>query len=486
LEDKQNAYAHTILIHDTVNGIAPSPSIVEMKIPRKYTGPSPIHKGPVSMFTLIKTINDFVGESGFERVSSRDLGRYLKSQEIGGQAVLDIIKDAYGASGGLSQFLADAGVYAVESRSDKMYHADSSDRAYWVRCRVNADDRLTEEAKTTTFTLDEEVFFDNYSLKPLEDKPTAYKHTTRIHESENIVSPSQKMKVSTITLAKLIDDFIAESGFEKVSSRDLGKYLKSLQIGEHSILEEIKRQHGPLMQVLRDSGRYDLDSQEGNSVELLVGRRSGVDVISLDQVKRAISNSDEKAFIEKYSLETLKTKTVYWHTTALNVLEIRKPLPQETDDVLELPEELVKDYSACTVFELKECCRERGLAVSGVKAFLLDRIQKDSKAQITRFEVDFYTKQRTQLQSQKHSTSKEADRSVDLVIEYLRASGGKAGSVSVGRYLVANHALQEVKASYGSLSAFVDHYSDTFELFDSGDESYDYQIVLRKEVTARV
>jgi hypothetical protein len=72
----------------------------------------------------------------------------------------------------------------------------------------------------------------------------------------------------------------------------------------------------------------------------------------------------------------------------------------------------------------------------------------------------------------------------DLVFEYVRVSGGKAGSASVGRYLVANHALQEVKASYGSLSAFADHYSDTFELFDSGDESYDYQIVLRKEVTA--
>jgi hypothetical protein len=150
-------------------------------------------------------------------------------------------------------------------------------------------------------------------------------------------------------------------------------------------------------------------------------------------------------------------------------------------------------FRGCVCTRRKSTCSEKKaigcatlFAISGVKAFLLDRIQKDSKAQITRFEDDFYTKQRTQLQSQKHSTSKEADRSVDLVIEYLRASGGKAGSVSVGRYLVANHALQEVKASYGSLSAFVDHYSDTFELFDSGDGSYDYQIFLRKEVTARV
>jgi hypothetical protein len=71
-------------------------------------------------------------------------------------------------------------------------------------------------------------------------------------------------------------------------------------------------------------------------------------------------------------------------------------------------------------------------------------------------------------------------------VEYVRASGGKAGSASVGRYLAANNALQKVKASYGSLSSFIHHCSDTFQLFDSGDESYDFQIVLRKDVIARV
>jgi hypothetical protein len=494
LEDKAFVFGHTILINDAVNGIAPSPSIVEMKIPKKFTGASPIRNGPVSMFTLMKTINDFLSESGFERVSSRDLGRYLKSLQVGEQSILDIIKDSYGTSGGLSQFLVDAGVYFIESRSDKLYREDPSDRAYWVRMRDDAVDRLTDEAKKTTFCNAEKTFFDSYSLEPLEDKADAYGHTSRIHESEDIVPPPPRMNVSTVSLAKLIDDFIAESGFEKVSSRDLGKYLKSLEIGKQSVLEEIKQKHGPLVQFLRDSGRYDLEAQEGSSAAFLVSRRSGVGDVSTERVNQALSSSDEKEFFENYSPQTLKTnRPAYWHTKGLGVPERILPLSQGTDDGLELPEDLVKDYSECTVAELKERCRERGLAVSGVKAALLDRIQEDLKAQITRFKDELHSKQIAngdayKAQSQKDYTSQEAsdDHLVDLVVEYLRASGGKAGSASVGRYLAANNALQKVKGSYGSLSGFIHHYSDTFELFDSDDESYDFQIVLRKDVTARV
>jgi hypothetical protein len=120
--------------------------------------------------------------------------------------------------------------------------------------RDDAVERLTDEAKKTSFSPAEKTFFDNYSLKALEDKADAYGHTSRIHESEDIVSPSPRTNVSTVTLAKLIDDFIAISGYERVSSRDLGKYLKSLEIGKQSVLEEIKQTHGPLVQFLRDSG----------------------------------------------------------------------------------------------------------------------------------------------------------------------------------------------------------------------------------------
>jgi hypothetical protein len=245
------------------------------------------------------------------------------------------------------------------------------------------------------------------------------------------------------------------------------------------------------VQFLRDSGRYDLEAQEGSSAEFLVGRRSGVGDVSPDRV-----SSDEKEFFESYSPHTLKTnRPAYWHTQGLGVPERKMPLSQGTDDGLELPEDLVKDYSECTVAELKERCRERGLAVSGVKVALLARIQKDLKEQITRFKDEFHSIQiangdayKVQSQNDYTGTSQEAsdDHLVDLVVEYLRASGGKAGSASVGRYLVANHALQKVKGFYGSLAGFIHHYSDTFELFDSDDGSYDYQIVLRKDVTARV
>jgi hypothetical protein len=228
----------------------------------------------------------------------------------------------------------------------------------------------------------------------------------------------------------------------------------------------------------------------------LVSRRSGVDDVSTERVDQALSSSDEKEFFANYSPQTLRTnRPAYLHTMNLGVPERIIPLAPGSDDAVKLPEDLVKDYSLCTVTELKERCRERGLAVSGVKSALLDRIQEDLKTQITRFKDELHSKQVTNgdsatAQSQKGTPQEASDDhlSVDLVVEYLRASGGKAGSASVGRYLAANNALQKVKVSYGSLSDFIHHYADTFELFGtpSGDENHNFQIVLRKDVTARV
>ena len=453
----------------------------------------PVHKAEsyVGMFTLMKTVNDFISASGYDRVSSRDLGRYLKKIEIGGESILDIIKESYGGrgGGGLTQFLTDAGVYDVEKRSDELYKEDPTDRAVWVRLRDHADACLTEEATKAKFSPEEKAFFDIYSLKILQDTRNVYGHTALIMEAEKGGSSHRALRVSPVLLAKLIDNFITESGFDHVSSRDLGKYLKSLNLDGQPILEEIKRSYGSLAQFLRDSNLFDIGTQEGSTAEFLVGRQVGSDDITLEHVQRSISSSEEKLFLDSYSIEALKgDRTAYWHTRGLNRAVQGKVNPQEADDVLELPEELTKDYSVCTVVELKERCRERKLAVSGVKAALLERIHTDLEKQVAQYkdkQPSANIVSRVEPPTT-HSAARHDDAYlVDLVSEYLRASGGQATSRKIGRYLAANDALQQLKSTFGNLAGFVNFHSDTFTKLESSVD-LEFHIVLKRGTPARV
>jgi hypothetical protein len=56
----------------------------------------------VSAFTIMKIIYDFVATSKVDFVSSRDIGRYLKTLPIVDTSMLDVLKEVYG---GLRVFL---------------------------------------------------------------------------------------------------------------------------------------------------------------------------------------------------------------------------------------------------------------------------------------------------------------------------------------------------------------------------------------------
>ena len=66
-----------------------------------------------------------------------------------------------------------------------------------------------------------------------------------------------------------------------------------------------------------------------------------------------------------------------------------------------------------------------------------------------------------------------------LVIEYLTASGGLAGSRDIGRYLAANSdsqkgnrsALSELKENYGSLLAFILSRESNFSVLDKAGKT---------------
>jgi hypothetical protein len=126
-------------------------------------------RGLLSAFTITKVILDFIVKSPFEKVSSRDIGRYLKSVEIaGGTNLLDDVKLG---QGGLRRFLQER-MPTVFEVIDKMPHeivsTDPNDKSYWVVRRDGATQVLLEEAKRSEFTPEEKEFLKNYQSGTIE------------------------------------------------------------------------------------------------------------------------------------------------------------------------------------------------------------------------------------------------------------------------------------------------------------------------------
>lgn len=76
----------------------------------------------VSLFTLLKVVSDFIRKSGFRKVSSRDLGYYLKQLRIGKSNMLSQMKLT---SLGLAHFLKTSKCFGIEMRRDQ------TSAAYW-------------------------------------------------------------------------------------------------------------------------------------------------------------------------------------------------------------------------------------------------------------------------------------------------------------------------------------------------------------------
>ena len=142
----------------------------------------------------------------------------------------------------------------------------------------------------------------------------------------------------------------------------------------------------------------------------------------------------------------------------------------------------------CTVKELKERCRERGLPVSGVKAVLLERVQTDVQEQVAKLEEQWLSSPSSANGSPvAESSSQNTQYLKDLVHEYVHARGGSASSRDVGRYLAANKASQgrqsalaELKDGFGSLANFVYQHSDAFSKRDEDSDTYAFQIGLKQ------
>jgi hypothetical protein len=332
--------------------------------------------------------------------------------------------------------------------------------------------------------------------------------------------------VSVFTLMKILYDFVTESGLERVTSRDIGRYLKILKLGSRSVLEELKLSYGGLRQFLTMSGVFVIETRDdhyqkedpSDKAYWVRVRLPEATVALTERARSTRLSAAEKDFLETYSLTILQDKaTAYYHSLLL--LDTLPDAPSVSRDAanalradgVELPDDLTRDYSLCKVAELKDCCRARGLPIGGTKAVLVDRIRSDVEQEIARLQTAAHSSPRKyQHLNMPHllsdpseetgtTVSDEADTYLkELVFEYLRASHGQASSRNVGRYLASNKsstgeykkgrqsALHELKAHYGGLASFVGHHDKLFERQDTlGSDNdpastYEFGVGLRK------
>jgi uncharacterized LabA/DUF88 family protein len=292
----------------------------------------------------------------------------------------------------------------------------------------------------------------------------------------------QKPNLSQYTLMRIVSDFIAKSGMARVSSRDIGKYAKSLMVGNRCLLDEVKEIYGGLYQFLIVSDIFLVDS--GKNKAFWAALRDNAYIKIEEEGQQTKFTTSEREFFDEYSLDMLgsEKENFYWHTVHedSDSHSIESLASGSRMEVVSMPDTLTSsNYPTFTVLKLKEVCRERNLPVSGRKDDLINRIEKD---------IAKKSKDQTSLSLEEIEPH---DHLIGLILEYLQVKGGQASSRDVGRYLAANKsspkyktesgtrisALTELKESSGSLRQFVVQ-SDSLDVGGKveGGDSFEFLI----------
>ncbi|KAL7541340.1 hypothetical protein ACHAXR_011966 [Thalassiosira sp. AJA248-18] len=226
---------------------------------------------------------------------------------------------------------------------------------------------------------------------------------------------------SAFTMMRVVRDLVETApDHDWVSSRDIGKYLKTIKIADSNMLEELKQAHGGLRTFLmeRACNLFDVKFPEAGAVlsrgkgefSFWVKVKGDSDETLLSEFKRTqFFTKEEKEFLESYKKEKYIGHDAYEQTTkAANYLDsvdssVAEDLGEESeldslDGIVSSP---AMDYSQLTVVRLKEICRDKGLPVSGTKSALIDRLEHDRQ-----IEHDIIMKQRRE--AREASMSKRA------------------------------------------------------------------------------
>jgi uncharacterized LabA/DUF88 family protein len=316
-----------------------------------------------------------------------------------------------------------------------------------------------------------------------------------VKEGVQIEAISSTPDISRFTVLKVIYDFILKSNLPMVSSRDVGRYLKRFRIGKSDLQTELKRQFRGLHQIVRETGAFAISKVDSRTDKSFwISLTSNAEDQILRESQQARFNDIEDDFFRSYNLDMLDDREQAYEfslleqrkTTTLTspVTDNSSEPKSKIDFEFELKSFSKPDYSLMKLVELKDLCRERGLAVSGTKALVISRLEAyddtlkhgiENRVQMSHDPVNEYI--------------------VSLIQEYLQASGGVAGSRDLGRYLNANYsyaarrnggvgnstALTELKSKYGSLAKFINLNEEIFERSSAidNDGNYEFQVRLK-------
>lgn len=326
--------------------------------------------------------------------------------------------------------------------------------------------------------------------------------------------------VSSFTILKVIYDYIANSGMQKVSSRDIGRYLKSMEIGspgkEASLLDQVKILGGGLFRFLVYHKEYFEVTRRSPKEEKAGLRNDAGDrafgvflnpfagLYLAKEEKEAKLSKLETDFFESYNLDRLRDKDEEYplsrtmlmdpknsrgdtFKTNQGIIHSHHDVAGAVEASIGLPMDET-DYSKFTIVNLKELCRERGLKVTGSKAILVERIIQDN---IMKVQAQNLTPKPIRGSTINHESqiqdTPESRLFIAQINEYLTASGGEASSRDVGRYLAAapglrgrgTSALTELKEAFVSLRAFVDGNQAHFYRAEC-DLIYEFRIGIQK------
>lgn len=293
-------------------------------------------------------------------------------------------------------------------------------------------------------------------------------------------------QISAYTLNKVITNFIGKSGEPRVSSRDIGRHLKSLSVCGKPMLDEIKAVYGGLYQFLILSEIYLVIADSRRAVKAFWVALHDNKENFKEPTQEGTLSEDEKKFLTSYGqwVPMDKNKEFYFTMNEPDLAsEQLNSVPKVLGNFGNLEGDSPSvDYNELTITELKDICREKGLKISAKKKIeLVERIEEHIS------ESKNLEPKNAELSPERHLKS--------LVLEYLYASGGQASSRDVGRYLAANkvsstrrlreestgrhiHALAELKEIYGSLNTFVKNLPEFYIVSAPGHE---FNICIDKE-----
>ena len=322
----------------------------------------------------------------------------------------------------------------------------------------------------------------------------------------DIESISNAPDISRFLVVKVIYDFIAKSNLPMVSSRDVGRYLKQFRIGQSDIQTELKRQFRGLHQIVREGSVFAIQKIDSKADKTFwISLTGNAEESLLAEARQARLSYLEKEFFDTYSLDQLDDPARAYELSIMELSKkghastahfnagIRNGFDGEIEARLQQDVPLKHNYSTYTVLQLKDLCRERNLAVSGVKSGLIERLENDDERQ-RQLSTSSAVTDPKRIASD-IPASPVTEYAITLVKEYIQASGGTASSRDIGRYLNANTsfaarqhggigsstALSELKDVYGSLARFINTHDDIFDRAATveKDGNYEFQVQVK-------